>query len=120
MKKVNKQILGNYMSMPYTRVVYPISDESGSYYVGSILEFDGCMTTGDTAAEVYELLDDAMEGWLEVKLEHGDYIPEPLEAEEYSGKFMIRIPPSLHKKLAMEARLQNVSLNQYAMFKLAK
>jgi len=117
---VSKKLIKEYMDKPYTRVVNPISDESGNYFVGQILEFDGCMTTGETAAEVYELLDDAMEGWIEVKLSHGDPIPEPLGIDDLSGKFVLRLPISLHRKLAIEAKLEHVSLNQYALYKLAK
>lgn len=120
MKEKTNQLIKEYMNQPYTRIVKPVTDESGSYYVGSILEFDGCMTTGESASEVYKLLDDAMEGWLEVKLEHGDYIPSPLNTEEYSGKFVLRLPPSLHKRLAIEAKIEHLSLNQYALYKLAK
>jgi predicted HicB family RNase H-like nuclease len=61
-----------------------------------------------------------MEGWLEVKIEYGDPIPEPLGDENYSGKFVIRIPKSLHRKLAIEAEQEGISLNQYAMYKLSK
>lgn len=39
---------------------------------------------------------------------------------EYSGNLMVRIPKELHKALAEAARANGVSLNQYAMYKLAK
>lgn len=39
---------------------------------------------------------------------------------EYSGKISLRIPRSLHMKLAEEAKIENVSLNQYALHKLSK
>ena len=39
---------------------------------------------------------------------------------EYSGKLLIRIPKELHKSLAEEAKENGVSLNQYALYKLAK
>lgn len=40
--------------------------------------------------------------------------------KEYSGKLMIRIPKELHKALAEAAKENGVSLNQYALYKLAK
>jgi len=109
-----------YMSLPYSRIVYPVNDESGKYYVGRILEFDGCMTTGESSEEVFSLLEEAMEGWISVKLEHKDPIPEPVDTENYSGKFVLRLPVSLHKKLAVEAKVEGISLNQYIMYKLAQ
>ena len=40
--------------------------------------------------------------------------------EKYSGKLVIRIPRSLHKKLKEEAEAEGVSLNQYMLYKLAQ
>ena len=61
-----------------------------------------------------------MEGYLEVKLEKGLDIPEPKKTGNYSGKFNIRIPKSLHQQLAIEAENEGVSLNQYAVYKLSR
>ncbi|WP_246105352.1 toxin-antitoxin system HicB family antitoxin [Sporomusa termitida] len=49
----------------------------------------------------------------------GSDIPEP-EVEEYSGKFNLRIPKSLHKDLVIKAKAENISLNQMATYLLAK
>jgi predicted HicB family RNase H-like nuclease len=50
---------------------------------------------------------------------HGEAIPEPLSEKRYSGEFRIRIPPQLHRSLAVEAAEQGVSLNRLASAKLA-
>ena len=63
--------LKDYMKLPYTRMVYEMNDESGHYFYGKILELDGCQSTGDTIEELYESLNEALEGYLEVKLENG-------------------------------------------------
>ena len=47
-------------------------------------------------------------------------IPEPLSDRKYSGKFMVRVPPEVHRELAIEAQEQNVSLNRLISVKLAK
>lgn len=44
----------------------------------------------------------------------------PVGYENFSGKFVIRIPKSLHYKLAIEAEQEGVSLNQYALYKLSR
>ncbi len=49
----------------------------------------------------------------------GETIPEPLAERQYSGQFRVRIPPQLHRALAMEAAEQRVSLNRLASAKLA-
>ncbi len=50
---------------------------------------------------------------------NGEPVPEPLASKSYSGKFQIRIPPELHRKLAIEAAENKVSLNRYVSNKLA-
>jgi predicted HicB family RNase H-like nuclease len=45
-------------------------------------------------------------------------IPEPLAVKNYSGKFMVRIPPDLHRRLTIEAAESGVSLNRLASDKL--
>ena len=112
--------LDDYMKLPYTRLITEMNDETGHYYYGRILELDGCQSTGDTAEELMESLNEAMEGYLEVKLEKGLDIPEPKRSTDYSGKFNVRIPKSLHQQLAIEAANEGVSLNQYAVYKLSR
>lgn len=46
-------------------------------------------------------------------------IPEPIAEKQYSGKFQVRIPPELHRKLAIQAAEENISLNRYVSLKLA-
>jgi predicted HicB family RNase H-like nuclease len=49
----------------------------------------------------------------------GEAVPEPLAERNYSGEFRVRIPPALHRKLAMDAQEQQVSLNRLVSAKLA-
>lgn len=112
--------LEDYKKMPYTYMVQPISDESGNYFYGRILELDGCQSTGDSFEEAYESLQEAMEGWIEAKLANGFEVPIPINFDKFSGKFVLRLPKSLHYKLAVEAQKEGISLNQYALYKLSK
>ena len=109
-----------YMSLPYNYIIQPIKDESGDYYYAKVLELDGCQSTGDSFEEAYNSLKEAMKEWLEIKLEHNLEIPMPIVSDNYSGKFVVRIPKSLHYKLSIEAQEEGVSLNQYALYKLSK
>ena len=108
-----------YMKLPYSYIVKPIEDESGSYFHATILEFEGCQSSGDNFQEAYEGLLEAMEGWLETKLEAGFPIPEPLDTDKFSGRFVVRLPKSLHRRLVVEAEKEGVSLNQYTLYKLS-
>jgi predicted HicB family RNase H-like nuclease len=49
----------------------------------------------------------------------GESIPEPLSEKKYSGRFMVRIPPMVHRTLATEAAEQGVSINRLVSAKLA-
>ena len=109
-----------YMDLPYTRVINKIKDESGEYYVCKILELDGCSTWADTPEEVVENIKEAMEGYLETKFENGFDVPLPVGEDGYSGKFVLRLPKQLHQRLSIEAKEEGVSLNQYALYKLAR
>ncbi|WP_442944802.1 toxin-antitoxin system HicB family antitoxin [Nostoc sp.] len=42
-----------------------------------------------------------------------------MSEKNYSGKFVVRIPPEHHRRLAIEAAEQKVSLNRYVSLKLA-
>ncbi|MDF9408446.1 toxin-antitoxin system HicB family antitoxin [Pelotomaculum isophthalicicum JI] len=109
-----------YMKLPYTRIIQEMNDESGHYFYGRIMELDGCQSTGDTLEELYKNINEALEGYIETKLENNLEIPRPASQEDYSGKFIVRVPKSLHMRLAVEAEREGVSLNQYALYKLAR
>ena len=48
-----------------------------------------------------------------------ELIPKPLAEKHYSGEFRVRIPPEIHRALAMQAAEQGISLNRLASAKLA-
>lgn len=46
-------------------------------------------------------------------------VPEPLSSRRYSGKFVVRVPPEVHRRLAIEAAEENISLNRLVSAKLS-
>lgn len=52
--------------------------------------------------------------------ENSELVPEPLAAKKYSGHFMVRVPPELHRQLALEAAESGISLNRLASDKLSR
>ena len=105
---MNKNI-DYYMSLPYQEVI--VAAKEGGY-VGYISELKGCITQADTKEDILAMLEDAKENWLLPALEEGIAIPEPQSEEDYSGRFNLRIPKSLHRALALSAKNEGVSLNQ--------
>lgn len=47
-------------------------------------------------------------------------VPEPLSTKHYSGRFLVRVPPEVHRRLAVEAAEAGVSLNRLASAKLSQ
>lgn len=103
------------LSKPYARVLVP--DSNG--FRAEILEFPGCLAEGDTAADAYEALEAAAGSWIEASLESGVSIPEPSENCQFSGKLVLRLPKSLHKKASVAAERDGTSLNQFIVSSIA-
>jgi antitoxin HicB len=118
---MSKKDLNYYLSLPYPVRIYPEPDGSG--YTAEVPDLPGCLTFADTLEALWPMIEDAKAGWLELALEDGDPIPEPsLPAadDEPSGKFTVRVPRSLHRKLTEQARQEGVSLNQFVNVALAE
>lgn len=113
-----KRTAEEYMALPYAIEITP---DEGSYFV-KIKELEGCMSVGDTVAEAVTMIEDAKRDWLTAAIEDGIDIPLPeaMQADRYSGKFPLRMPKSLHRKLAESAERDGVSLNQYLVTLLAE
>lgn len=115
---MEKKDIAYYMNLPYNVIIR--KDPYGGYFA-KVEELEGCMTQGETYEEAFKNIREAMELWLEDALEDGAEIPEPdIDEEEYSGKFVVRLPKTLHRKLARNAHKENVSLNQYVVFLLSE
>jgi predicted RNase H-like HicB family nuclease len=106
-----------YLKRPYGRLLVP-DDEGG--YRAEIIEFPGCFAEGETAAEAASNLEDAAHSWLEATLAKGQTVPEPMEELDYSGKLVVRLPKSLHRRAAFAANREGVSLNQFIVSSIAE
>jgi antitoxin HicB len=78
----------------------------------------GCRTHGDSAEEALRHGQEAVALWLEEAIAHGDHIPPPVG--DYSGKLTLRLPPSLHQRIALSAERNHVSVNQWILTRLAE
>src|SRR5262245_32007091 len=106
-----------YLKRPYGRVVVP---ESDGIFRAEIIEFPGCIAVGDTAAEALTNLESVAQSWLQATIAKGLHVPEPVESAEYSGKLVVRLPKTLHKKAAYAAAREGVSLNQFIVSCIAE
>ena len=102
---------------PYARVLVPESDGT---FRAEVVEFPGCIASGDTAIEALAALENVATSWLDATLARGQAIPEPIESVEHSGKLVLRLPKSLHAKAAYAAKRDGVSLNQFIVSSVAE
>jgi len=106
----------------YLDLRYPVTIEEapeGGYFV-QIEDLPGCYAQGESIAEACEMIEVARKMWLEVAYEDNQDIPLPREDREYSGKFNVRLPRSLHRKLDQMAEREGVSLNQFLVSTLSR
>lgn len=108
-----------YLGLPYRMEIIPDTDEGG--YTACYPDLPGCLTCSETMEGIIENARDAKKAWLKAALEDGLEIPEPSDEEVsvYSGQFKLRLPKSLHRSLAVNARKEGTSMNQYCIYLLS-
>jgi antitoxin HicB len=111
----------DYLALPYAIELVQDTDDVGRRgWVAEIEELPGCISQGATPEEAITNVRDAMLGWISVALEDGRNIPQPRALGTYSGKFIVRVPSSLHADLVRTAAREGVSLNQLVATTLAR
>jgi len=99
------------------RVTWSAEDEE---YVGLCAEFPSLSWLADTPENALRGIRKVVENVLNDMRESGELIPEPIASKHYSGRFMVRVPPQVHRKLATEAAESGISLNRLASAKLSQ
>jgi len=102
----------------YTKFV-EWSDED-QCFIGRCPEIMAGGVHGSDEARVYVELCQAVEEMLELIQADCDVLPEPLAAKKFSGKFVLRVEPALHRRLAAKALAAGESLNSYCTKTLVK
>lgn len=104
----------------YLKQQYPfnvIADDGE--YVLVFPDLPGCMTQVEDLRDIGEAAEEARTIWIETAYDQGLTIPLPSHSDEFSGKFNVRIPRSLHQQIVQTARREGCSLNQYVTFLLS-
>jgi len=101
----------------YAHIISQIPTEDGGGYLITFPDLPGCMADGSTEAEAVENGRDAFTATLSALADMGREIPAPsfspndVTTLDASGKFLTRVPKSIHARLAMRAKTEEVSLN---------
>lgn len=110
------------MSKPEEFPTHVYWDERDQGFVAIAPDLPGCSAFGDTREDALKEVEVAIQAWIDSAQAAGEPIPEPSKLprpSSYSGKILLRIPPSLHERLAKEAEIEGVSLNQWLVTVLA-
>jgi predicted HicB family RNase H-like nuclease len=89
-------------------------------FIGRCPEIMAGGVHGRDEARVYAELCQAVEEMVVLMKADGQSMPEPLGAKKYSGKFVLRVEPSLHRRLAAKALAAGESLNSFCAKSLVK
>lgn len=94
------------------------SDED-QCFIGRCPTLFGGGCHGSDEAKVYAELCQIVEEWIELLEKDGHRLPAPLGKKEFSGKFVLRLEPALHRRLAAKALAAGESLNTFIVKKIA-
>src|SRR5580693_3982973 len=99
------------------RVTWSAED---SEHVATVAEFPSLSWLAGTPVEALADLADVVREVLAAMTASGEVIPEPLSECPYSGRFVVRVPAEVHRRLVREAAEQHVSLNRLVSDRLAR
>jgi len=115
--KGREELIEHYMTLPYRIEIVKLPDQKGGGFMACLPQFGRMAIIGDgeTVDEALSNLAESKRTLFETYLDEGVEIPEPDTFEdEFSGKFLLRIPKYLHRDLALGAKENNASLNSFA------
>ena len=89
-------------------------------YVGSCVEFPSLSWLASEPEEALKGIRHVVAEVIADLETNGETPPEPISTKKFSGNFLVRIPPELHRRLALEAAEAGISLNRLASDKLSR
>lgn len=93
--------------------------EDDAEYVGLCAEFPSLSWLANTPEAALKGIRKVVNEVVADMLANGESVPEPIATKHFSGKFMVRVPPDVHRQLAIQAAEAGVSLNRLASAKLS-
>ena len=109
------------MALKNDRYTYRVTwSEEDNEYVGLCAEFPSLSWLAGTPETALKGIRKVVADVVADLEAQGEALPEPLATKQYSGKFMVRVPPDLHRRLVLEAAEAGVSLNRIASAKLSQ
>ena len=108
------------MALKNDRYTYRVTwSEDDNEYVGLCAEFPSLSWLAKKPEVALRGIRKLVEDVAKDMHHRGETVPEPIACRKYSGKFIVRVPPQIHRKLAIQAAESGVSLNRLASSKLS-
>jgi predicted HicB family RNase H-like nuclease len=109
------------MALKDDRYTYRITwSEDDNEYVGLCAEFPSLSWIAPTPEAALKGIRKLVADVVKDMDNTGERVPKPISCRSYSGKFMVRVPPDVHRKIAIQAAESGVSLNRIASSKLSQ
>jgi len=109
------------MALNNDRYTYRVTwSEDDHEYVGLCAEFPSLSWLAKSQGAALRGILNLVAECIQDLKDRGEDIPEPISCRKYSGKFMVRVPPDVHRDLALKAAESGVSLNRLASSKLSQ
>ena len=93
--------------------------EEDKEYVGLCAEFPSLSWLAKTPESALKGIRKVVADVIQDMKESGEEVPQPIAGKNYSGKFMVRVPPQVHRNLAIEAAESGVSINRLVSSRLS-
>jgi len=94
--------------------------EEDNEYVGLCAEFPSLSWLAKTQEAALKGIRNVVADVIKDMKKNGEEIPQPLASKNYSGKFMVRVPPEVHRSLAIQAAESGVSINRLVSTRLSR
>jgi len=94
--------------------------ENDKEYVGLCAEFPSLSWLAKTPEAALKGIRKVVSEVVQDMKSNKEEVPEPIASRNYSGKFMVRVPPEVHRTLSIQAAEAGVSLNRLASTKLSR
>ncbi|MBN1867224.1 toxin-antitoxin system HicB family antitoxin [Candidatus Sumerlaeota bacterium] len=107
-------------SIPHDRYTYRVTwSEDDGEHVGLCAEFPSLSWLASSPEAALRGIRSIVADVVADMKKRREPVPEPLAKRRFSGKFVVRVPPDVHRELAVKAAEAGVSLNRLAAAKLS-
>ncbi|MEI6608150.1 MAG: toxin-antitoxin system HicB family antitoxin [Deltaproteobacteria bacterium] len=109
------------MPLKNDRYTYRVTwSDDDQEYVGLCTEFPSLSWLDEAPETALKGIRKIVEGVINDMTQSGEEVPQAIACKKFSGKFMVRVPPEVHRNLAIQASESGVSLNRIAGAKLSR